>query len=265
MKRPRSEFQVGCSGYLYASWANGVFYPPGIPSSKWLPYYASQFDTVEINNSFYRLPPPEVFASWRRQTPANFAIFVKGSRFVSHMKKLKDPVQPVQRFLTSVRPLKGKFAGVLWQLPRNFKCNIERLREFVREFRRHCRARMVFEFRHPSWFNADVTEILRDHHAVYCDADAPEFYRGLNIPETADFIYLRRHGGSEGGNYTRAELQRLAAQVRDALKRGKSVFVYFNNDWNGYAPRNARELLRLCGTGVPPVLLADRVSVGAQF
>lgn len=247
MKRESPPLWVGTSGYVYKHWTHGVFYPEAMPAREWLAYYATRFDTVEINNSFYRLPPPEVFAAWHAQTPPEFTFFVKGSRFVSHMKKFKDPVEPLQRFFRSVAPLREKLLGVLWQTPKNFSANAERLDAFCAEFRRHSRiAPLVFEFRHPSWFNAEVTDILERYGAAYCDADMPDFYRDLKIPITANYTYIRRHGGMDhGGNYSNAELHALARHIRAERRAGRTVFVYFNNDQHGNAFRNAETVLRL--------------------
>jgi uncharacterized protein YecE (DUF72 family) len=237
---------IGTSGYVYKHWANGEFYPNSLPAKQWLPYYATQFDTVEINNSFYRLPPPEVFAAWHAQTPAKFTFFVKGSRFVSHMKKFKDPREPLNRFFNSVAPLKEKLLGVLWQTPRNFKVNLERLERFVDGFRKHSAVPVVFEFRNPTWFNDGVARVLKKYKAAFCEADMPDFYREIQVPVTTRYIYIRRHGGSDLGNYPDRDLRALAKHIQEQRRLKRVVYVYFNNDQHGHAIRNARTLRMFC-------------------
>ena len=231
---------IGTSGYIYQHWSNGVFYPHGLPSGKWLDYYQSQFSTVELNNTFYRLPDPDAFKRWRERTRPDFRFFVKGSRFVTHMKKLKDPKDPLSRFFHSVNQLKEKLAGVLWQTPANFTANFERLEVFLRTFRKMSDTRVVFEFRHPSWFDETVTKLFREHGAVFCRADLPDFYQGLCIPATSDFVYYRRHGGgTHAGDYSLEQLKLDAKEIHTHLQRGEDMFEYFNNDIGGFAPKNA--------------------------
>jgi len=249
MSRNAGRAYVGTSGYIYKHWSDGVFYPKGLPQKRWFEYYAQHFNSVEINNSFYRLPEPSVFRSWHARAPRGFTFFVKGSRFVTHMKKLKEPQEPLRRFFRAVRPLKDKLAGVLWQCPANFKVNIDRLRVFLDALRKHFDGPAVFEFRHESWFCAEVTQLLRAFGAVYCQADMPKFYADLKLPEAGDYVYYRRHGtvvdAPYAGSYSRAALQQDAREMRKHMNEGRTVFAYVNNDIGGHAPRNAATLRKL--------------------
>jgi len=237
---------IGTSGYVYKHWANGVFYPEKLPGSKWLHFYTQHFSSVELNGTFYKLPGAHVFQNWYEQSPRGFSFFVKGSRFVTHFKHLKDPQQPLERFFGSVHPLKEKLAGVLWQLPGQYKVNVGRVAEFLKAFRQFSDTRVVMEFRNPTWFIPETTAVLKEFDAVYCRADAPEFYLGLSIPHTANYAYYRRHGAGAptmySGNYPDESLAKDAAGLRDLISRGMDVFCYFNNDIGGHAPRNAATL-----------------------
>jgi uncharacterized protein YecE (DUF72 family) len=241
---------IGTSGFVYKHWANGVFYKTGLPTSKWFEHYCALFSTVELNGTFYKLPKPSVFHDWYQRSPKKFRFFVKGSRFVTHFKHLKDPQPSLDLFFNAVAPLKEKLAGVLWQLPRSFKINAERLREFLAAFREISDVRLVMEFRHPSWFTDEVTAMLPRHDAVYCRADSPEFYEELTVPHTASYAYYRHHGvgtRAYSGGYSNKTLTADAREIKALLRRGMDVFVYFNNDIGGYAPRNALTLKKLIG------------------
>jgi uncharacterized protein YecE (DUF72 family) len=241
---------VGTSGYVYKHWGGGEFYPAGLAASKWFEHYCSVFGTVETNGTFYKLPEPPVFQNWYERSPRDFRFFIKGSRFVSHFKHLKDPEPSLDLFFNAIEPLKEKLAGVLWQLPRPFKINAERLDEFLTAFHGFSSTRVVMEFRHPSWFTDETTDILRRHDAVYCRADLPEFYEALEIPHTASYAYYRRHGTGEraySGSYTEEGLAADAREMKSLLRRGMDVFVYFNNDIGGHAPRNALTLRKMIG------------------
>ncbi len=231
---------IGCSGFSYDHW-KGVFYPEGLPKSKWLGYYCEKFETVELNVTFYRLPRESTFRKWHDGTPASFIASVKGSRFITHVKKLKDSALPLQRFFERVGPLRDKVGVVLWQLPPAFKADPGRLRDFLKELRRY-KAKNAFEFRNESWVrDGAVLEALSESGCALCMADWPEFLREL--PLTADFVYMRRHGhGTYGGSYSEGELREDAARIRRYSSGGDEVFIYFNNDQQGYAPKNALEL-----------------------
>jgi uncharacterized protein YecE (DUF72 family) len=244
--RRRGLVAIGTSGYVYKHWGKGAFYPEKLPQSKWFEYYAEYFRTVETNGTFYKLPAPSVFQNWHDRSDKNFIFFVKGSRFVTHFKHLKDPQPALERFFNAVAPLKKKLAGVLWQLPGQWKIDAPQLREFLKTFRDFSATRLVMEFRNPTWFTDEVTAMLREYDAIYCRADMPDFYLTLKIPDTANYVYLRRHGAGEAtrysGNYSDEALQKDAEEINSLRAEGKDVFVYFNNDIGGHALRNAKTL-----------------------
>jgi uncharacterized protein YecE (DUF72 family) len=234
--------RIGCSGWNYADWRERI-YPKGLPQRRWLEHYATLFDTVEINNTFYRLPARSAVASWVESTPPDFLFAVKASRYLTHMKRFTDLGQGVRRFYERIEPLarSPKMGPVLWQLPENFHRNDERLAGALTQLPpgRHC-----FEFRHPSWFVPEVYGLLREHGAALVIGDHPE--RPFQAYElTADWTFIRFHYGSRGrnGNYSETELETWRARI-DGWRRQAEVFAYFNNDWHGYAVRNALLLRR---------------------
>lgn len=231
---------IGCSGYSYQHW-RGVFYPDHIPQKQWFAHYRSIFSTVELNVTFYRLPKVETFQHWYADTASDFSFAVKGSRFITHRKRLAGVEEALDRFFEGAMELREKLQVVLWQLPPSFRVSLERLEPFLSLIDRYP-VRHTFEFRHESWLCPEVIELCQKHKAALCMADAPAFL--ASPPVTSDFIYIRRHGygGSYTGNYSNEELQRDAERIRGYLARGLDVFVYFNNDIGGYAPRNASEL-----------------------
>ncbi|MGZ8667701.1 MAG: DUF72 domain-containing protein [Solirubrobacterales bacterium] len=238
------DVRVGCSGWAYKEW-RGVLYPEGLPQRRWLARYAESFDTVEINNTFYRLPSEAAVKGWIEQTPAGFAFAVKASRYLTHVKKLKGLAEYGRaRLFNSLQAMtvSGKLGVVLWQLPPNFHRNDDRLASALSALPegRHC-----FEFRHQSWFCDEVYKLLRSHDAALVIADDPE--QPFQTQErTASWTYVRFHRGSRGrsGNYSRAELETWARRL--AQWRGEvDVWAYFNNDQQGHAVRNASLLKRL--------------------
>jgi uncharacterized protein YecE (DUF72 family) len=238
--------RIGCSGWNYDHWRNGVFYPPRCPSRLWLDYYAGQFDTVEVNATFYRLPKREVVANWVEASPPGFLFAVKMSRYITHLKRLLDLDAGVGRFYERIDPLvrSPKLGPVLWQLPGNFRRDDERLGGALAQLPpgRHC-----FEFRHESWFVTEVYELLRAHGAALVIGDDPR--RPFQTHElTADWAYVRFHHGSRGrrGNYSESELEEWARRI-ERWRREHEVYAYFNNDWEGFAPKNARWLKRRLG------------------
>lgn len=207
--------------------------------------YLRYFDTVEINNSFYRLPKPGAFAKWRDATPPNFLFAVKASRFITHNKKLKDPENAVENLLPRAEELGRKLGPILFQLPPKWRCNVERLDALLSILpRRH---RYAFEFREPSWHCSEVYDILRRYNAAYCLYELAGFSTANEI--TADWTYVRLHGpgGKYQGSYSTASLQRWAEQIASWNSRLRSVYVYFDNDQAGYAAKNALELSRAMG------------------
>jgi uncharacterized protein YecE (DUF72 family) len=241
------EVRIGTSGWNYASWRE-TFYPPRLPARRWLEHYATVFDTVEINATFYRLAKPSAVANWVAQTPPDFLFAAKSSRFLTHMKRLTDMDRGVGRYYDSIAPLaeSPKLGPVLWQLPDNFKRDDDRL-AFALEHLPP--GRHAFELRHPSWFAEPVYELLRAHRAAFVIHDS---LRRDPTPEilTTDWTYLRFHHGRRGrrGNYSESELREWAAKVRN-LTTQAGVFAYFNNDWETFAPPNALRLRRLVSGG----------------
>lgn len=237
------EVHIGTSGFSYDHW-RGAFYPEGLAKNKWFGYYCDRFSTVELNVTFYRLPKDEAFKKWRSETPDDFRFALKGSRFITHIKRLKDPADPLKTFMARARLLKEKLAVILWQLPPNFTRDTDRLKVFLKALRKY-RRRNVFEFRNESWIDGKVVSLLKDEGAGICMADWPPFIDEL--PATADFVYIRRHGqgGSYATCYTTEELKKDAQRIRDHLRKKRDTFIYFNNDAMGYAARNALELKRM--------------------
>jgi len=232
---------VGCSGWNYADW-RGVLYPPGCPQRRWLARYAEAFDTVEINATFYRLPKEQAVANWVRESPPGFLFAVKMSRYVTHVKRLREPAPSIELFYSRIRPLvrSPKLGPVLWQLPGTFRRDDERLARALEALPpgRHC-----FEFRHESWFADEIYELLRRHGAALVIGDTPE--RPFQTHElTADWTFIRFHYGSRGrnGNYSTRELEKWAQRIEGW--RSVDVYAYFNNDWHGYAVRNGLWLKR---------------------
>lgn len=242
-RKPGRTF-IGTSGWNYRDWANGMFYPPECKPQDWLGFYASVFNSVEINNTFYHLPSPGVFAKWHDQTPAGFTFAVKANRFITHMKKLAEPELHVARFLTHAAELREKLGVVLFQLPPFWKFNASRLAgllEFMDAQTIIPRLRIAIEIRHPSWLCDECYQILH-HHAslVFADlGDCP-----VEGPVTTDFIYIRRHGPGTSGSagYPAATICKDAANVRSWLAEGRDVHAYFNNDAEGHAVRDACRL-----------------------
>jgi uncharacterized protein YecE (DUF72 family) len=238
--------RIGCSGWNYATWRE-TFYPKGLPASRWLEHYATVFDTVEVNTTFYRLAKPESVERWVKQTPEGFCFAVKSSRYLTHMKRLTDSDRGVQRLIQPLAPLvaAGRMGPMLWQLPQNFHRNDERLALALDHLPP---GRHTFEFRHASWFAPEVYELLRWHNVALTIADRPGLEVFQSHELTADFTYLRFHHGHRGrrGNYSRTELVQWARRIGEWARTG-DVYAYFNNDWETFAPRNALTLMALLG------------------
>jgi uncharacterized protein YecE (DUF72 family) len=237
--------RVGCSGWNYQSWRELV-YPKGCPPSRWLEHYATLFDTVEVNSTFYRLASRDAVARWVEQTPPHFCFTLKASRYLTHIKRLTNMGPGVEKFYERVEPLTAtpKMGPVLWQLPENFHRDDDRLAEALEALPR---GRHTFEFRHRSWFVPEVYELLREHGVALTIGDHPE--RPFQTYEmTADWTFVRFHYGHRGrrGNYSEAELEEWAGRL-DGWRREVEVFAYFNNDWEGFAVRNGLRLRRRLG------------------
>jgi uncharacterized protein YecE (DUF72 family) len=228
---------VGCSGWNYSAW-RGQLYPRGLPARRWLEFYSERFSTVEVNATFYRLIRREAVANWAQQTPPGFLFAVKASRYLTHVKRLSGMKDGVARFFERIEPLleANKLGAVLWQLPETFHRDDQRLGGALGTLPR---ARHAFEFRHPSWFSADVYELLREHGAALVVGDHPE--RPFQTHEaTTNWRYVRLHYGARGrrGNYSQRELETWARRLHE-WRSSAEVFIYFNNDWEAFAVRNA--------------------------
>lgn len=238
--------RIGCSGWNYASWRES-FYPKGLPASRWLEHYASLFDTVEVNTTFYRLAKRTSAERWVQQTPGEFCFAVKSSRYLTHIKRLTDMERGVQRLTEPLEPLGdgGRMGPMLWQLPANFRRDDERLAFALDHLPP---GRHTFEFRHASWFCPEVYELLRWHDVALTIADRPEIASFQSREMTAGFTYLRFHYGHRGrrGNYSKSELAEWAPRIAEWAQE-RDVYAYFNNDWEEFAPRNALTLARLLG------------------
>jgi uncharacterized protein YecE (DUF72 family) len=246
-----ASLRIGTSGWHYDHWAQ-IFYPRGLPKSEWFPFYARFFDTVEINNSFYRLPSAETFTAWRRRAPAGFCYAVKFSRFGSHLKRLTDARSTINYFLAAAERLGRTLGPILIQLPPRWRANPERLNSFLAEAPR--RQRWAVEFRDPSWLTDEVFSILEKHRAALCLHDMIKDHPAVL---TTDWTYLRYHGEkSHRGNYTRPALEKAADRISEFLEQRRDVYVYFNNDVRGYAIKNALTLGNILARRSEPTVMA---------
>jgi uncharacterized protein YecE (DUF72 family) len=239
--------RLGCSGWNYASWKDEFY--DGRPARLWLEHYARHFDTVEVNNTFYRLPNTAAVANWERTTPDGFAFAVKVSRYLTHIKRLTELGAGLRHFYERLEPLlrSPKLGPLLWQLPPTFKRDDGRLRNalatMAADGRRHC-----IEFRHPTWFVPETYGALREHGVALVIGDRPEVKAFQAEVFTADWTFVRFHFGSRGrrGNYSEGELQAWASKFRQ-WREQVEVFAYFNNDWEVFAVRNALRMKELLG------------------
>jgi uncharacterized protein YecE (DUF72 family) len=238
----RKKIHIGTSGWHYDHW-QGPFYPESIPKEEFLAYYCERFHTVEINNTFYQMPEKKTLSNWKETVPQDFIFSVKASRYITHMKKLKDPSQPVNKFLNRVDTIKDRLGPILFQLPPRWHCNPERLINFLDKL--PSGYRYTFEFRDPTWFKEEIYDILRDNNAAFCMYD----FNGRLSPKiiTSDFIYIRLHGpdGKYSGQYSEQALAEWVGAFSQWLKKGEEIFCYFDNDEKGYAVQNAIELRKM--------------------
>ncbi len=251
----RNTIHVGTSGWHYEHW-KGPFYPENLPDKQLLDHYTTHFRTVEVNNSFYRLPEKKVLKEWKENVPDGFVFSVKASRYITHMKKLKDPDEPVATFLNRMSTLEDRLGPVLFQLPPKWNMDLKRLNSFLAALPNEYR--YAFEFRDPSWFDEKTEEALRRKGAAFCIYS----YEGVQSPHslTASFVYVRLHGPDHAyrGSYDEKALSEWAKACVSWAEEGKEVFCYFDNDEAGYAAQNAlkvKELVsemwpRECGEGV---------------
>jgi uncharacterized protein YecE (DUF72 family) len=234
----RGRLRVGTSGYHYGHW-RGAFYPKELATPGWFEYYARHFSTVEINNTFYRLPESKTFDAWRNQAPEGFCYALKFSRYATHVKRLKASRQVVKHFLERANLLDDRLGPILVQLPPNWNPDVERLGHFLEAApRTH---RWALEFRDPRWLCEPIYELLRNHGAALCLHDLLDDHpREI----TTQWVYLRFHGEGYGGSYSPQFLSAQARRIRCWLEEGLDVYVYFNNDLEGRAIQNALDLRR---------------------
>lgn len=241
--------RVGTSGWSYLHW-RGVLYPEGLPASRWFGRYAERFSTVEINHTFYRLPAASTFDRWREQAPRGFVYAVKASRYLTHVKRLREARVPLRRFLDGARRLGPALGPILFQLPPREKPDVERLRAFAALLPRDLR--FVFEFRNPAWMTPELRELLERRGLGCCLHDMKDF-PGPRW-STGPLAYLRLHGQSReapAGNYPDRALRPWAERMRAESAAGRDVWAYFNNDRGGHAVRNARTFRSLLGRKAP--------------
>jgi uncharacterized protein YecE (DUF72 family) len=240
------KLHVGTSGWHYKHWL-GSFYPADTAAKEMFSFYARHFDTVEINNTFYRLPAAATFDAWRENSPDNFYFAVKASRFITHMKKLKDPETSIAKFFLGAERLERKLGPILFQLPPHWKVDAGRLAEFLQGL--PSEHRYVFEFRDESWLVPPVFVLLQKHNAAFCIHDLGQMQTPLEI--TADFTYLRFHGPGNAkysGSYSRNQLRQWARRIDDWRRELTAIYVYFNNDIGGWAVKNAMAIKELLST-----------------
>jgi len=235
---------IGCSGFHYKDW-KGKFYPEDIKKEDWLEYYSKSFNSVEINNTFYKIPEKDTLKYWLWQTPEDFRFSLKGSRYITHMKKLKDCKKHVERFYKAIEPLEEKLGAVLWQLPGNLHRNDEKIETFCKELDNTYTN--VIEFRHISWFNREIYELLSSYGVTVCSLSAPGDLPEM-LEDSSGKIYLRFHGKEEWYRYQYSE-EELGEWTEKIHQSGAGIsYVYFNNDYKAYAVENGikmKELLPL--------------------
>jgi uncharacterized protein YecE (DUF72 family) len=236
---------VGCSGWNYDDW-RGVLYPPGVNKARWLQCYAEKFETVEVNSTFYRLASRAAVERWARETPDDFVFAAKASRYLTHVRRLREIRAGIERYYERLEPLveAGKLGPIVWQLPPNFRRDDELLAGALDALSAAPTSRHCFEFRHESWFSRDVYALLRGHGAALVIGDHPRWpFQARAL--TADWTLVRLHHGRRGrrGNYSERELDEWARRLAQWRRRAE-VFVYLNNDWEGFAVANARSLKR---------------------
>ncbi|HEU0035452.1 MAG TPA: DUF72 domain-containing protein [Kofleriaceae bacterium] len=244
---------VGTSGWVYPGWREHLY--ANTPVKRWLEVASRTFNALEINGSFYTQIKPETYQRWRAETPDGFRFALKGHRFVTHYKRLKDCEESIVRLRDQARGLGDKLAAVVWQLPSNFTVNVERLAQFGRALDAWRDVRHSIELRHKSWFVPEVAEVMRAADIAVCMGDAPDFPYWHEV--TTDMVYVRLHGHTRkyASSYSLQSLQRWAADTRAWLAEGRDVHVYFDNDAEGHAVRNAIDFMALVeGRPLPPPL-----------
>jgi uncharacterized protein YecE (DUF72 family) len=239
----RASILIGTSGWHYKHWL-GTFYPAGANTKKQFEHYTQHFDTVEINNSFYKLPPREVFEGWYKYSPRKFLFVIKANRFITHNLKLLRPKEPLTRLFNSILALKEKLGPILFQLPPKWKVNVDRLREFLEAL--PVGYDYVFEFRNETWYHEEVYKLLQKYNCAFCIYELGGHLSPITI--TANFVYVRLHGPSANkyqGSYSKPDLKKWAKRCCEWQSQKKRVYVYFDNDQEGYAALNAVTLKAL--------------------
>ena len=240
---------IGTSGWHYKTW-KGPFYPDDMPARAFLAFYAGRFDTTEINNSFYRLPKVDTLRSWYETVPDDFVFSVKANRYITHMKKLKDPQDPLRNLYERITALEDKLGPILFQLPPNWYVNAERLEGFLQAL--SSQHRHVFEFREPTWYDDRVFELLDRYNAGFCVYELAGHISPLHV--SADFAYVRLHGpdGAYQGSYSDDVLKMWLRRFQDWRRQGLETYCYFDNDEAGYAAQNALRMQQLAASAQPP-------------
>lgn len=234
---------IGTSGWVYRGWRAHLY--ADTPASRWLYVASRRFSSLEINGSFYKQLDPKTYARWYAETPHAFRFALKGHRFITHYKRLRECDESIARLRDQARPLGEKLAAVVWQLPSHFECDLDRLDRFLTALSAWPGARHALELRHRSWFQPEVARLLADAQVAACLSDAPDFPLWREL--TADFVYVRLHGHTRkyASSYSERSLATWAADVRRWVGEGRDVYVYFDNDAEGHAVRNARRLIEL--------------------
>jgi len=235
---------IGTSGWSYKGWEK-TFYPEDVPVKRHFDFYATQFPSVEINLTFYRLPAEKMVQSWRQKAPPGFVYAVKGSRFITHMKRLANLDGALDKFFDRIAPLKRRIGVILWQLPPNLKKDTARLADFLEQLPKNYRH--AVEFRHESWLDDETFEVLKRCRVAHVSVSSLRM--PMNLTATSDLVYIRFHGLENGAahDYTRSELKPWADHICHHHRAGRTVYIYFNNDANVRAPANAKLLMEMTG------------------
>jgi uncharacterized protein YecE (DUF72 family) len=238
-----SKAYIGTSGWNYKKWREDFY--RDTPQKQWLRFCAERFTAIEVNSTFYRLQPQSTFEKWRDQTPDGFPFAIKGHRYVTHNKKLIDVEEPVIRCRDAASPLGKRLIAVVWQLPAFSKKNIERLEKFLQTLRHWETTRHAIEFRHKTWFDDEIAECLTKHAVAVCMSDAPDWPMWDRV--TTDLVYIRLHGHTRkyASSYSKPALMKWATRTEHWLQENRDVHVYFDNDAEGAAPKNALTLLEM--------------------
>jgi uncharacterized protein YecE (DUF72 family) len=236
--------RVGCSGWVYKHW-RGILYPEGLPQTRWFERYADEFDTVEINNSFYRLPTTETFDKWRRQAPPGFCYAVKANRYLTQAKKLKDCEEPLERMMAAVRSLGDRLGPMLYQLPPSLKINLERLESFLAILPKDVTS--AFEFRNTSWYVPETYALLERYGVSFCVHDMPGSASERVAVGPVAYVRFHGSGGKYWGRYADEVLLGWADWMIEQSREGRSVWCYFNNDIHGHAIDDARTMKSMVG------------------